>query len=63
MKSKEQLCRYFTSLEEWCSGAKYFNGNELSLIDICFVPIFVSIFVISKVVPCDFMQKYPKVCI
>ena len=49
-------------MEEWIKDKKYMNGNELSLIDLSFVPVFVVLNMLKTILPCDMLKDRKRVC-
>lgn len=48
-------------MDEWLKDKKYINGNELSLVDLNFVPIFVVVNMLKPILPCDMLKDYKRV--
>ncbi|KAM3147722.1 hypothetical protein pb186bvf_000050 [Paramecium bursaria] len=59
-KSRDLLFKYFEKIETWLQDGKYMNGNDLSLVDISYSPVFLSLSLILPTFNCEFQKKLPK---
>lgn len=52
---------HFKWIEEWLKDKKFINGNELSLVDLSFVPLFVALNMLKSTLPCDMLKDFKRV--
>ncbi|CAD8109343.1 unnamed protein product [Paramecium sonneborni] len=60
VKQKEWLIKHFKWIEEWLKDKKFINGNELSLVDLSFVPLFVALNMLKSTLPCDMIKDFKR---
>ncbi|CAD8103211.1 unnamed protein product [Paramecium sonneborni] len=60
-KHKELLKTNFEQVEKWLENKKYMNGDQISLVDFCFIPVFVNLSIFKPVIQnCDLTKNLPK---
>ncbi|CAK93921.1 unnamed protein product (macronuclear) [Paramecium tetraurelia] len=60
-KHKELLKTNFEQVEKWLQDKKFMNGEQISLVDFCFIPIFVNLSLFKPVIQqCELTKNFTK---
>ncbi|CAD8187399.1 unnamed protein product [Paramecium pentaurelia] len=60
-KQRELLKKNIEQVDKWLENKKYMNGDQISLVDFCFIPIFVNLNVFKPIIQqCELTKDFPK---
>ncbi|CAD8187594.1 unnamed protein product [Paramecium octaurelia] len=60
-KYKELVKKNIEQIEKWLEDKKYMNGDQISLVDFCFIPIFVNLNAFKPIIQqCELTKNFTK---